>query len=71
MLKGRRSAENMCASWLRQPRRLTKAAMMSTEPMVKQMANLEGARMMTGRNSVKASTSNTAPAPSSARNQVK
>ena len=44
---------------------------MSAEPMVKQMANLEGARMMMGRNREKARTENSSPAPSSARNQVK
>jgi hypothetical protein len=45
--------------------------MMSTEPMVKQMANLEGARMMTGRNRENARMRKTAPLPSNARNHVK
>ena len=70
-VKGSRSAENMCMSWPFQPRRDTKALMMRAEPMVKQIANLEGARMMMGRNREKARTENSSPAPSSARNQVK
>ena len=61
----------MCASWPLQPRSDTKALMMSAEPIVKQMANLEGARMMMGRNSENARMENSRPAPRSARNQVK
>jgi hypothetical protein len=45
--------------------------MMSREPIVKQMANLEGAKIMTGRKREKAKIRNTAPAPKNARNHVK
>lgn len=70
-VKGSRSAENMCMSWPFHPRSDTNALMMSTEPMVKQMANLEGARMMMGRNSENARMENSRPAPIRAMNQVK
>lgn len=36
---------------------------MSTEPMVKQMANLEGASIMTGRKTVNARMRNSMPLP--------
>lgn len=71
IVNGRRSEENMCKSWLFQPRRDTKAPMMRAEPIVKQMANFDGARMMTGRKSEKAKIRNTIPDARSARNQVK
>lgn len=70
-VKGSRSVENMCASWPFHPRSDTNALMMSAEPIVKQMANLEGARMMMGRNRENARMENSSPAPSSARNHVK
>ena len=70
-VKGSRCADSMCMSCPFQPRKDTKALMMRAEPMVKQMANLEGARMMIGKNREKARTENSSPAPSNARNQVK
>ena len=45
--------------------------MMSSDPMVKQIANLEGAKMMTGRKSEKARIRKTAPPPRKAKNHVK
>lgn len=71
IVKESRSAENMCMSWLFQPRRDTKAPMISAEPKVKQMANFDGARMMTGRKRVKANIRKTTPDARNARNQVK
>ena len=67
MVKGRRSLVSMCCSWPRQPLRVTKAVMMSTEPIVKQMANLPGASIITGRKRENASRRKTMPAPSSAK----
>ena len=61
----------MCMSWPFHPRSDTNALMMSTDPIVKQMANLEGARMMMGRNKEKASMEKRRPAPIRAMNQVK
>ena len=71
IVKGSRSAENICRSWLFQPRRDTKEPMISAEPKVKQMANFDGARMMTGRKREKASIRNTIPEARNARNHVK
>ena len=71
IVKGSRSAENMCRSWLFQPRRDTKAPMISAEPNVKQMANFDGARMMTGKKRENAKIRNTIPEARNARNHVK
>jgi len=71
IVNGSLSAENMCRSWLFQPRRDMKAPMMSADPRVKQIANFEGARMMTGRKREKARIRNTTPDARRARNHVK
>lgn len=71
MVNGSLSAENMCRSWLFQPRRDMKAPIKSADPRVKQIANFEGARMMTGRKREKAKIRNTTPEARRARNHMK
>lgn len=62
-MKSKRSALNMWVSWCLQPLRDTKADSTKTEPIVKQIANLEGASIMTGKKIVKASTKKITPLP--------
>ena len=62
-VKSRRSALNMCVSWCLQPLRDTNADSTKTEPIVKHIANFEGASMMTGRKIVNARTRKITPPP--------
>lgn len=63
MLKGSRSLVIMCCSCPLHPLSVTNDAMTRPDPIVKQMANFEGASMMTGRKSEKARSKKIKPAP--------
>lgn len=62
--------ENMWFICAFQPRNAPNAAMTHRDPSVKLSANLVGTIMMTGKNIMKESTKNTAPAPRKQKKKV-
>lgn len=66
MVKGVRSLEIMLLARDAQPLRAPRDDNTRADPMLKVIANLEGTRIMTGKNTKKASKRNTAPVPAKA-----